>query len=229
MKKILSTIALLFIGFISFGQITSTNGVKKIEVTGQAEMEIIPDEIYLRITLKEYKNGTKTVSINTLEAELVKAVKKMNLEEDALRVENIYGYNWDWKKKKTGDFLASKSFKLKLNDVKKVNDLVNSLDNEGLNNLNISELNHSKIEEHKMNLKIEALKNAKVKAGKLLTAIDEELGSALEIQEIEYINAPSYARNQMMMSTKMDGNYESNLEFKNITIKAEVKAVFEIK
>lgn len=229
MKKILSTIALLFIGFISFGQITSTNGVKKIEVTGQAEMEIIPDEIYLRITLKEYKNGTKTVSINTLEAELVKAVKKMNLEEDALRVENIYGYNWDWKKKKTGDFLASKSFKLKLNDVKKVNDLVNSLDNEGLNNLNISELNHSKIEEHKMNLKIEALKNAKVKAGKLLAAIDEELGSALEIQEIEYINAPSYARNQMMMSAKMDGNYESNLEFKNIMIKAEVKAVFEIK
>ncbi len=230
MKKSIIALTLIFISSFTMAQSLTNVNVKKIEVKGKADMEIVPDEIYLRIALKEYKNGSKTVSMNTLESGLVKAIKSLGLPEDALRVDNVYGYNWNWKKKKSDEFLATKSFKLKVSNVKMVNNLVNKLDSEGLNSMSIAEVGHSKIEEYKINLKIEALKNAKMKASSLLKSIDEEIDGVIEIQEIDYGNVRNYARNEMMLSAKMDdGDYRSNLEYKNITISAEVRAVFGIK
>lgn len=227
MKKINLLLTLLLISSIAIAQ--PSHYQKKVDVSGKAEMEIVPDEIFLRIALKEYKNGSRLVTLNSLEAGLVKAMKKLQLDKNDLTVDNVYGYNWNWKKKKSDEFLATKSFKLKVANVKMINDLVNELDAEGLNNIGIAEVSHSRIEEYKMNLKLEAVKNAKEKARALLSAIDEELGEALAINEMEYGGNQVYARNEMMMSAKMDGGYKSDLEFKNITIRAEVRAVFAIK
>jgi hypothetical protein len=71
--------------------------VKKIEVTGEAEMEVTPNEISFRITLKEYLDGRKKVEMDELESQLVKSIKSEGFSESDLTVEGIYGYNWDWK------------------------------------------------------------------------------------------------------------------------------------
>lgn len=226
MRTTFLTVCLLLVAASTFSQ---TSNRKQIEVSGRVDMEIVPDIIYLHIVLKEYKNGAKTISLNTLEEGLVKAINQIGIAKENLTVDNIYGYNWDWRKKKSDDFLASKSFKLKISDVKQINNLIEKLDAEGLNSLNIGEVTHTKIDEYKMQLKIDALKQAKSKAKALLASIDEEIGGALEIQEISYGNQPVYARNTLMMEAKMDGGYQSDVEFKNITISAEVRAVFEIK
>ena len=167
--------------------------------------------------------------MNNLESGLVKAILKLSLPDDALRVDNVYGYNWNWKKKRSDEFLASKTFKLKVSDVKMINGLVTNLDSKGLNNLSIAEVSHSQIEVLKTDLKIKALKNAKAKATQLLAAIDEKIGGTLEVQEVNYgNNNPVYGRSNMLLSEGMESDYRSNLEFKNITINAEIRAVFEI-
>ena len=76
--------------------------VKKIEVNGEAEMEITPNEIQFRIVLKEYLDGRKKVEMNKLESQLVKALKAEDLADDDLTVEGISGYNWNWKKQQIG-------------------------------------------------------------------------------------------------------------------------------
>ncbi len=229
MKKLLVILVAVMASSLTMAQTANISKVKQIEVTGNAEMEIVPDEISIKITLKEYKNGSKTVNMNSLESGLVKAVNKLGLPKESLTVDNIYGYNWDWKKKKSEDYLSTKSFLLKVNDVKMINDLVDKLDAEGVNGINIAEVTHSKIEDYKMQLKIQALKSAKEKATALLTSINEEIGGALEVREVEYNAAPVYRSNAMMMDAKMDSNYQSNLEFKNISISSQISAVFEIK
>lgn len=230
MKKVLAFIMVIAVAATTSQAQQSTPLIKKIEVTGKAEKEVIPDEIYVRIALKEYKDGSRKVEINKLEAELVKAVKKLGLSEKNLTVDNIYGYNWDWRKKKSDEFLATKSFKLKVADVKMINQLIEALDAEGVNSMSIAEVSHSKLDEYKMDLKVEALKNAKAKAETLLKSIDEKLGQALEINDVEYGNAPPAYRQEMMLSAKSaDSGYMSDLEFKMITIQSEVRAVFEIK
>ncbi len=57
MKKI-AFILLSLLAVTSFAQNNpQTTPRKTIAVTGTAEMKIVPDEIYVSITLMEYKNG----------------------------------------------------------------------------------------------------------------------------------------------------------------------------
>ena len=200
--------------------------VKKIEVNGEAEMEITPNEIQFRIVLKEYLDGRKKVDINKLESQLVKAVKAEDLSRENLTVEGIYGYNWNWKKQRSEEFLATKSFKLKVTDLRKMNDLLERLDQSGVNSVSVASYTHTDIDQYKNELKLKALKNAKEKAGYLLNGIEEKLGGVLEVSEINQPRGPVYRAEVMEMAS--DSNYQSDLEFNSIKIKAEIRAVFAI-
>jgi uncharacterized protein YggE len=227
MKK--THIILLFVFLIaqsSFGQQVDLR--KKIEVTGNAERSLIPDQIFLRITLQEYKNGSRIVPMNKLEEELVKALKKLDIPEDQLSVDNIYGYNWDFRKKRPDEFLASKSFRLQVPNLKKINDLVEYLTPEGVQSISISEVKHSREEEIKEELAKEALIQAKDKAKALLAAIDEQLGSVIEINQT-FFNAPMPRQAMYEMQQSKSADYSSDIEFKNIELKVEIRTVFEIK
>ncbi|MEO9872260.1 SIMPL domain-containing protein [Ekhidna sp.] len=228
MKNLL--VAFLFI--VSLGTMAQTKDkVRSIEVKGSSEIEITPDEIFLRITLKEYKKGGNKIDLNKLESELVRSVKKLGVPEQNLRVENINGYNWNWRKKKADDFLGSKSFILQVSDLKKMNNLVDMLDSEGLNNVNVQSYSHSDIEEYRKKVKVGAMKAAKEKATYLLESVDAELGSLLEVQEIDYgYQAPMMSmRSNMALAESDVSGYQSEVEFMKIKVRAEIRVVFEIK
>lgn len=204
--------------------------VKKIEVTGSAEKEIVPDEIYLSISLREYKmKNDRIVSIETLENQLAKAVKEMGVREENFQIENIYGNNWWRRKKDDPEFLASKRYRLKLNELNKVNQLISKLDPLGIEYMNISDYSHTRMEEFRKELKIEALKAAKVKAQYLVESIGQTLGEAIEIHEIDG-GGPVYPMAQFRMSNvAMDAESQSqDIGFRTIKIRAEMRAVFRL-
>ena len=57
MKKVMLLAAGLFFALSTFAQQADNKQVKKIEVTGSAEIEITPDELNLDISLREYLKG----------------------------------------------------------------------------------------------------------------------------------------------------------------------------
>lgn len=225
----------------SFAQTTPDNKplVKKIEVTGTAEMEITPDEITLNITLREYLRNKNKVTITTLENQLQKAVQEAGIPKENFTIENVFGYNYDqwWRKKKTNeDFLTRKQYRLKLNRLDKVNAILAAVDDEGIESVNIASFTHSKMEEYRKQVKMNALKAAKTKAEYLLGAIDEKIGGVLEVQEFNtdhYSDVrPEMANVRMYKSAAADmagGVPDSNIDFKTIKIRAEIRAVFGIK
>ncbi len=224
-------LTLLFLGcFLARAQ-ESKFETRSIEVKGSSEIEITPDEIFVRITLKEYKRGGDKVELNKLESELVRSIKKLGVDQKNLTVESVYGYNWNWRKRKPDDFLGSKSFILKLSDLKKMNDLVDMLDPEGLNNMSVQSYSHSQIEEYRKKVKIGAMKAAKEKATYLLESVDEALGSLLEVQEIDYgYQAPlGRMRSNLALAEADASGYQSDVEFMKIKIRAEMRVVFEIR
>src|SRR4051812_32841309 len=87
-------IGTFFLAFSALGQSSTYNPleVKKIEVSGTAEMEVIPDEIYYSISLKEYKDNSKKVEIETLEKQLAKAVNEAGIAKENFQLENVTGY-----------------------------------------------------------------------------------------------------------------------------------------
>lgn len=222
MKYILAL--LIIVSGSVYGQ--TNEETRKIEVVGSSEMEIVPDEIFIRIALKEYKKGTTKIDLNALESQLVKSVKRLDIPSENLMVENVSGYNWNWRKRKADDFLATKSFILKVSDLKKMNGLVAMLDEEGLNNMNVQSYSHTEIEFYRKEVKKGAMLAAKEKATYLLESLDETLGKLLEVQEINqgYQNpAPMYS-NMMLREVA----YESEVEFMTIKVRADMRVVFEI-
>ena len=202
---------------------------KKIVVTGTAEMEITPDEIFFGVSLKEYKDGTRKITIDQLEAQLAKAVKSAGIPKEDFQIENVYGYNWDWRDTERKDFLATKSYRIKLKDLEKANALISKIDPKGIQHAGVNNYGHSKMEDYKLEVKRKALKAAKVKAEYLLESLDEKLGRVIEINETPQDPMMMPMRGAMMMeSADVSGGYQSNVDIKKIKVRAEISAAFEI-
>lgn len=219
----------------------SFSNIKKIEVNGSAEMEIIPDEIYFSVSLREYfkdKDRNK-VEIAQLEKQLQAAVQAAGIPKENFQIENIYGYRYWPERKKPVDFLESKRYVLKLNNLTKVDEIIGKVDAKGVEYVNISRYEHSKIEQYRKEIKTKALQAAKEKAAYLLQGIGEQPGGVLEIQELGGNDGyptpyPMYrAANEIMMSKAagegQDMAQEPDIDFRKIKIRYEVRAVFAIK
>lgn len=242
MKKIILFSALLT-SAVSLSTIAQTTLVqqppqRKIEVAGYSEMEIIPDELYFNISLREYYNDEKNqkdkVNISTLEKQLVKAVTDAGLPKESLSITSLGGYqNYVDKKKKPATFLEAKQYELKIDRPDKLDVILSKVESRGIQYANIGRVDHSKKEEFKKQVKINALKDAKAKAGYLVAAVDQVLGPVLEIREVEdNINYPQpmYAKASMrLMSAESDAVQESDLQYQKIKISYRMQAAFEIK
>jgi uncharacterized protein YggE len=90
------------------------------------------------------------------------------------------------------------------------------------------------MEEYRREVKIKAIQAAKEKAAYLLGAIDESIGSVLEVQDINMDNYSDAVRpyqvNTYMAKASVAGEATvSDIDFKTIKIRAEVRTVFAIK
>ena len=182
MKKLL-TLAIL--GLFSLSVMAQQADLrKKIAVSGSADAEVTPDIIYLSISLKEYlkdNNSKKKVEITDLETQLYNAVLKAGIAKENLMINNVSSYNYVIMKKKNPDFLASKQYRLKVDDLNKWNEIIGAIDPKGIAYTNIDSYEYSKIEALKKELKIKALKTAKEKATYMVEALGDKLGAVLEI------------------------------------------------
>ena len=84
--KTMTVLLLLTATVTVFGQTTTENETEKpyIEVTGTAEKEIIPDEIYITITIKERHKGKEKITIEKQEIDLKEALKSIGVSLDNL-------------------------------------------------------------------------------------------------------------------------------------------------
>ncbi len=227
MKKLLLLLFLSAIISTTFSQ--SVDLRRKITVTGNAETEVTPDIIYFSISLKEYLNGKNKVGISTLESQLQKAVTAAGIAKADFTINNLSSYNYVPEKKKNADFLASKQYRLKLKDLNKINQILDAVDDKGIQSTGIDGYDYSGIEALKSELKLKALKAAQAKAAFLLSGIGEKLGGAIDIQEInnEPMQQPVF-RAMVMKTSSADAATEPDIDFKKIKLNYQVQAVFEI-
>jgi uncharacterized protein len=241
MKKITLLLAIVGYAFATTAQEKQDKmekePIKKIEVTGFAEMEVVPDELYFSISLKEYfkdeKNQKDKVTIDVLEKQLIASVAKAGLLKENLSIGNISGYkNW-YGKKKPQLFLEGKQYILKLNNLYKTDAILADVDERGVEYVNISHVEHSKIKDLRKEIKIKALQAAKEKATYLVESINEKVGDVMEIQELDdqyYSPQPMMANVRLMKTMAADAAVDdSSLEYQKIKLSYKMRAVFRIK
>jgi uncharacterized protein YggE len=218
---------------------TMPNPPRRIEVTGSAEIEVVPDELYFHVLLREYygdeKNQKDKVVISVLEKQLVKAIADAGLPKETLSLSAVGGYqNYVDKKKKPATFLETKQYELKVDKADKLDLILSKIESRGIQYANIARVDHSQKEVLKKQVKIDALKAAKEKATYLLEAVGQKLGPALEIRELEenaYYPQPMFKANMraMAVAESADAVQESDVQFQKIKINYKMQAAFEIK
>jgi hypothetical protein len=138
-------------------------------------------------------------------------------------------------KKKNPDMKASITYQVKLSSTEKMDELVQKLDDEATQSFFISKTSHSKLQEFKKQLKIQAVKSARDKAIYLADAINEKVGEAITINEPNEINIfpqAGYANRMMkaeVVGLASDQTQSVNVDFKKIKLQFEVNVTFALK
>lgn len=128
------------------------------------------------------------------------------------------------------------TYEINMSTTRKMDELVEKLNDEATENFFISRVDHSRIQEFKKQLKIQAVQVAREKANYLAEAIHEKAGEALIINEPNEISVypqPMFANKMVMMNAVTIGNDQAesspNIDFKKMKLKFEVTAVFALK
>lgn len=239
MKQAFVLAALLTTTFASMAQTYDRNPFPKtITVTGVAEMEIVPDEIYVNVDLKEYeKKGSGKVNLETIKSQFLKAVRSIGLPDSAVSIaayDGFSGYpNWWARKRKKDELYASITYQVKFSNSKKMDELVEKLDDMATQNFYIARTGHSMLETFRKNLKMQAVRAAKDKAGYLTAAVDEKLGEAVTINEPQeyyqpYVNMRvTYAAKETAMNQAADEAPQA--DFKKIKLRYDVTVTYALK
>jgi uncharacterized protein len=246
-KAIFFFTAVLLVNFIS-AQNTQPGCFpfpKTISVTGSAEMDIIPDEIYVQVDLREYKKrGEEKTSIDKIKADFLASCKMIGIADSNISIASFDGYNLSniWRqRKKDPDLLASITYQLKFSNTKLIDELVNKLDDEATNNFRITRTSHSKIIEYRRQLKIMAVKAAKEKAIYLSESVNEQVGPAITITEPEESSSSDIISGRY--KTNGSNGFYSNalskadaysindngVDYRKIKLRFEVKVLYALK
>jgi uncharacterized protein len=209
-----------------------------IEVTGKADMEITPDEIFIRIFVNE--KDFKNKSISELEKTMFEKLTEsgFDLSKDLAIKDLVSNFQYYWFIK--ADILLSKEYQLVVHDAKTAGKVFIELQKLGISNVSIDKVDNSKIAEYRKEVKIAAIKAAQEKAKALALAINQDIGRAIYIQELEnsfnmtgsvlqgkaagimvrgYSNTTIYGSNAP----------EPDIEFEKIKLEYNIIARFELK
>lgn len=239
MKKSLAILGLL-ISSLTFSQSGEKNFIDQnyIEVSGTAEMEIIPDQIYLKIILDE-KDLKSKITLEDLEKSMIKELGTLGIDvKKDLAIIDLSS-NFKYYFIKESKIYQSKEYELMVKDAASAGKVIQNIEELGISNVSISRVDHSNIKEFQRQVKINALQIAKEKANELVIAIDQSLGRALYIQELDNMQvinrlsgkAAGVTSNIIVRGNSLD-EIKSNqpaIEFEKIKLQYSILARFEIK
>lgn len=237
--KQLLTMVVLLTTILSFGQTNNTKTEEQpfIEVTGTAEQEVNPNEIYIGIIIREKYVSKVKVTIEEQEEKLKSAIKSLGIDVTNL---NLSDANADyvkvrWQKK---DVLTKKDYTLKVSNAPTVGQVFLELEKLEITDAFISRVYHSKMDSIRKEVKIQAIKATKDKADYLLKAIGEQTGKPLVIKEHEISHDRTLANVNVRGSRSSETEFyidgikvksEDEIQFQKIKIQTSIYAKFSIK
>lgn len=159
-----------------------------ISLTGTSELEIVPDEIYVSVTLREFTKDKRKYTIEELEKVFLHFVETTTTTPRAdVKMDNADARIIAMKRREK-DAVINKTYEVKYKNNEQVLMLFSAADSLNLSYVNIRRYSHSKIEEYKRDVRVQAVANAKEKATYMLAALNQKPGKVLTLTEtIPYV------------------------------------------
>jgi uncharacterized protein YggE len=227
MYKTIFSFIFLFTANLIVAQVSPTSSPQRfVEMTAHSEIEVVPDEIYIEISIQEKIKKSDNSEIEAKEILMKQAIVSKGIDLKYLSIKDeISGYSNPWKK--SGSILKKKDFILKLRDAKLIGIVFQEMDKLEIEDVSIYQIKYSKQDSLKKEMRIQAIKSAKDKVDYLLSAIAESKDKLIEVREVIDENQSMIYTNQerslnrLNNSISLGGGIESmETQFKKIKISA---------
>jgi uncharacterized protein len=235
MKKLL--LVILTIPFLTYGQTGDKNFIDQnyIEVTGNSEMEIGADLIYIKILINEKDNKSK-IPLADRENSMISKIKEIGLDINKDLLIKDISSNFKYYLLTKSEILLAKEYQLLVRDGKTASKVFIELENIGISNVTIDRMDNSNIQKYRKEVKIDAVKAAKEKAESLAIAIGQNIGRAIYIQELEGV-APTVSNRIVIRGANSLSNSsiygsrapDPDIDFEKIRLEYSIICRFELK
>lgn len=181
MKKFIFTVAVALMALAAGAQNNDTwHYEDAIMVNGKAEKKIVPDEIWVAITIRE--SDVKSRTVEQSETRMKRDFAALGIDvENALKVTSMANAP-----RKRNDMDTSRSYELKVGDAAMLGRVFEVLGEMDVRDAGVTRLSHSRIEQFRSEVRVEAVKNARKIASELAGAVNQSIGEAVWIQDNGY-------------------------------------------
>jgi len=240
--KTLSLIVLLVFPLLSFANSSLPNG-RHISVTGKAELQAKPDIAILNFDVESIKPTSIEAKADVDERvnTFLEGLSKYNVDENNISASNLVtepNFSYYKGKEEQNGYLAERSLKVTLNNIKWLNDLMDFALKAGINSITNIRFTSSNAEKLKNEVNTLAVKNAKEKAKSLANAFEAKLSHIYSINstssnfrhrfgsndDIEVIEVHGISSGDLGSPKKVIGKYLQE----NIVFSSSINVVFDI-
>ena len=232
MKKIFLTILVLTFAK-TFSQTKNFIDQPYIETSAKVDTLVIPDRIYLNISITE-KDTKGKISVEELETKMNEKLKSLGIITEKQLTLNDLSSNYKKYFLKQQDILKNKNYTLLVYNAKIAGRVIVALEEIEISNVILEKTEYSKAEEMIMTLKSEAILKAKNQAIAMTKPLNQKVGNAIYISDFSNIVnmlsgrvAGIQIRGARSLEEK-DKSEPINIEFEKIKIETEVKATFKL-
>jgi uncharacterized protein len=207
-----------------------------LEVSGNFDTLVIPDEIYIGIVISE-KDTRDRISVEEQEAKMIAAFKAMGIDVEKNLSTKDMGSNFKNYILKGKEVIKTKRYILKVPDAATASKVFTVLESMEISNSAIYRISFSGINKLKNQARTNAVENAVERASALLKPLHQNLGPAIFIQDNENYNPSSQDllgnRLEEVVVTGYSGRKEeeaeTKIEFEKIRVTANVNVKFALK
>lgn len=231
MKKI-TLLFLILISSKSISQAKNFIDLPYIETSAKVDTLVIPDRIYLNISITE-KDTKGKISVEELESKMNNKFKSLGINVEKQLSLNDLSSNYKKYFLKQQDILKNKNYTLVLYDAKISGKVLIALEEIEISNVVLEKTEYSKSEQMLLILKTKAIEKAKNQAIAMTKALNQKVGNAIFISDfnnVERMLTGSVAGIQIRgnKSLSNSGFIPADIEFAKIKIETELNLKFKL-
>ena len=229
---ILGFLTMMLLSTTINAQVKSFLDLPYLEVNGNADTMVTPNEIWINITINEADVKNK-ISLEEQERKMVAALKGMGINTEKDLVTSGMQSDFRFYVLKQKDVMKSKEYKLKVGDAVTATKVFIKLEEIGIANAAIERVGHSEMEKLQNICRSNAILNARQKALALTQPVGATLGGLLHVAD--FSGSDSGLGDRLMLrvrgvSTMADKEEElPQINFEKIKVSISIQAKFSIR
>lgn len=229
---ILGLVIMMLLATSNQAQVKSFLDLPYLEVNGNADTLVTPNEIWINYTINEADVKNK-ISLEDQERKMVAALKGLGINTEKDLVTSGMQSDFRFYVLKQKDVLKSKEYKLKVGDAVTATKVFIKLEEIGIANTAIERVGHSEMEKLQNICRSNAILNARQKALALTQPVGATLGGLLHVAD--FSGSDSGLGDRLMLrvrgvSTMADKEEElPQINFEKIKVSISIQAKFSIR